>query len=326
MATRAPRGSARSRGGRADADRDEFYNDEPLEVILPNLPPGAPGPPRRAVRERAPAAPPMPARPPIPARPPARPAPASRRIPPGRAVARRGLPARAEDVAVGEARPVVRARLGAEAGRRVRRASGADSRPRSGSHPRQVGVPHRRRGVDADRRGCRVRRAARRAERAGPAPGPPAGRRRAVLPWARDRVRGGCLGADGQRRRPGDLRPDQRFPRRRRVHGPGAARAARRAVHAPPRPQHGDLPRGHRLGRAAHRRDRPYPHREGHPASVGGRARHQDRGRPARLRGLLAAGNRAHPVGGDAAAGAGGRLRGAGDHRHAGAACACAAA
>src|SRR5271165_912265 len=39
MATRAPRGSARSRGGRADADRDEFYNDEPPEVIVHNLPP-----------------------------------------------------------------------------------------------------------------------------------------------------------------------------------------------------------------------------------------------------------------------------------------------
>ena len=40
MATRAPRGSARSRGGQPAAARDEFVNDEPLEVILPNLPPG----------------------------------------------------------------------------------------------------------------------------------------------------------------------------------------------------------------------------------------------------------------------------------------------
>jgi DNA segregation ATPase FtsK/SpoIIIE, S-DNA-T family len=48
MATRAPRGSARSRGGRADADRDEFYNDEPLEVILPNLPPGGDRPARKS--------------------------------------------------------------------------------------------------------------------------------------------------------------------------------------------------------------------------------------------------------------------------------------
>jgi len=39
MATRVPRGSARSRSGQADADRGEFSNDEPLEVILPNLPP-----------------------------------------------------------------------------------------------------------------------------------------------------------------------------------------------------------------------------------------------------------------------------------------------
>ncbi len=48
MATRAPRGSARSRGGRADADRDEFYNDEPLEVILPNLPPGGARPAKKS--------------------------------------------------------------------------------------------------------------------------------------------------------------------------------------------------------------------------------------------------------------------------------------
>ena len=40
MATRASRSSARSRSGRAGADRDEFYNDEPVEVILPNVPPG----------------------------------------------------------------------------------------------------------------------------------------------------------------------------------------------------------------------------------------------------------------------------------------------
>ncbi|MGH3271648.1 MAG: hypothetical protein ACRDN1_21675, partial [Trebonia sp.] len=40
MATRASRGSARSRSGQAGADRDEFYNDEPVEVILPNVPPG----------------------------------------------------------------------------------------------------------------------------------------------------------------------------------------------------------------------------------------------------------------------------------------------
>jgi DNA segregation ATPase FtsK/SpoIIIE, S-DNA-T family len=40
MATRASRGSARSRGGQADAAPDEFYSDEPVEVILPNLPPG----------------------------------------------------------------------------------------------------------------------------------------------------------------------------------------------------------------------------------------------------------------------------------------------
>ncbi|HET6190958.1 MAG TPA: hypothetical protein VFE59_28635, partial [Trebonia sp.] len=40
MATRASRGSARSRSGQAGADRGEFYNDEPVEVILPNVPPG----------------------------------------------------------------------------------------------------------------------------------------------------------------------------------------------------------------------------------------------------------------------------------------------
>src|SRR6516164_1978297 len=40
MATRMPRGSARSRGGQADAVRDEFANDEPPAVILPTPPPG----------------------------------------------------------------------------------------------------------------------------------------------------------------------------------------------------------------------------------------------------------------------------------------------
>src|SRR5215831_5740099 len=40
MATRTPKGSARSRSGRADAVRDEFESDEPLAVILPTPPPG----------------------------------------------------------------------------------------------------------------------------------------------------------------------------------------------------------------------------------------------------------------------------------------------
>jgi S-DNA-T family DNA segregation ATPase FtsK/SpoIIIE len=40
MATRAPRGSARSRSGQAGADRDEYYHDEPVEIILPDVPPG----------------------------------------------------------------------------------------------------------------------------------------------------------------------------------------------------------------------------------------------------------------------------------------------
>src|SRR5215468_2438893 len=40
MATRTPKGSARSRGGRADAVHDEFESDEPLAVILPTPPPG----------------------------------------------------------------------------------------------------------------------------------------------------------------------------------------------------------------------------------------------------------------------------------------------
>src|SRR5215472_7605994 len=40
MATRASRGSARSRSGQADADPGEFSNDEPVEIILPNVPPG----------------------------------------------------------------------------------------------------------------------------------------------------------------------------------------------------------------------------------------------------------------------------------------------
>src|SRR6516162_8227090 len=40
MATRMPRGSARSRGGQADGVRDEFANDEPPAVILPTPPPG----------------------------------------------------------------------------------------------------------------------------------------------------------------------------------------------------------------------------------------------------------------------------------------------
>src|SRR5215471_1725160 len=43
MATRTPKGSARSRGGQADAVRDEFANDEPLAVILPTPPPPTPG-------------------------------------------------------------------------------------------------------------------------------------------------------------------------------------------------------------------------------------------------------------------------------------------
>jgi S-DNA-T family DNA segregation ATPase FtsK/SpoIIIE len=54
MATRAPRGSARSPGGQADADRGEFSADDPLAVILPSVPPGGVrsggkgGPQRRA--------------------------------------------------------------------------------------------------------------------------------------------------------------------------------------------------------------------------------------------------------------------------------------
>src|SRR5215470_8817482 len=43
MATRTPKGSARSRGGQADSARGEFASDEPLAVILPTPPPSPPG-------------------------------------------------------------------------------------------------------------------------------------------------------------------------------------------------------------------------------------------------------------------------------------------
>ena len=200
------------------------------------------------------------------------------------------------------------------------RAAEAQADQGPGSHPRPVGVPHPVGGLDADRGHGRIRRATCRAQRAGPASGPPAGRDRAAVPRAGDRIRGRGLGADGQSRGTAGLRPDQRLPRRWRVHGPGAARAARLAVHASPGAERGDPARGDRLGGPAHRRARAVQYRQGHAESFARRAGDQGGGRAYRLRGLRAAGDRAHPMGGDAAARPGGLLRAARAHWHAGAA------
>ena len=220
MATRASRGSARSRSGQAGADRGEFYNDEPVEILLPNVPPGGgrPAPkrgsgsggggsrgsgssrPRQRLSKRA------------------RFGIGNRALPGGRVVAvrrRTGRRPKTEHSA--------KAERSAEAERSAAAEAQADQGP--GSHPGPVGVPHPVGGLDADRGHRRIRGATCGAQRAGPAPGPQARRDRAACLGLAIVFAAGDLGPDAQSRGRGPLHPDQLCRRRGRVHRPGPVRA-----------------------------------------------------------------------------------------------------